>query len=69
LTPFPFFQDLATVTDLVVFLPEPVEGDVENREANVGVIGPDVSANSADANDLDRSVFGLLRLRLVRLIA
>src|SRR5262245_57086263 len=68
LTPFPFFEDLVTLTELVIFLPEPVERDVVNRAAIVGAIGPDVSANSADANDLDRSVFGLLRVRLVYLV-
>src|SRR4051812_4186110 len=68
LTPFPLLHDLATAIELVVFLPEPVESDVINRVAIVSAIGPDVPADPADANDLDRSVFGLLRVRLVCLV-
>ena len=41
---------------------------VENRVAIVGAIGPDVSADPPDANDLDRSVLGLLRVRLACLV-
>src|SRR5262249_42685072 len=69
--PLAGFEDLATLADLVVVFPEPVDGHVVDDTSVLGPVGPDVPADVADAHDADGSLlgwFGPVVLRLSRLL-